>query len=528
MQNILLLGNPNTGKTTLFNQLTKSHEKVGNWNGVTNNYTIKKMKYANKEFNIVDLPGTYSLTPFTYEEKVTVDFLYKDNYKSLTLCVCEIDAIEKNLFLALQLLEYGQNIIIIINNKNKEKYHEINTQKLTEILGVKVFLIDFEDNVQIDNLKNEIVQNKNISNNFSPLYLNPFLKKYDNLKINNENFNSNYALIKALEQDEFFLKNNKSVPDKIEEICYLRHDFIKKLNCVKKKNKNAGWQKIDKIILNKFLAVPIFLLLMLGIFYLTFFSFGTFLSNILENLVVNVIGKSFISLLSKLTSENFIISFFKQGVFSAFAIIVKFLPQVLLLFFFLNLIEQSGYLSRVAFIFEDYLAVFGLSGKSVYTVLMGFGCTVPAVMTARTVAEQKTKIRTAILTPYMSCSAKIPIYAVLGGAFFGANNVFVILFLYLFGLVIGLFVSYLLNKTVLKSKNDDFVLEFTMLQKIKFKKLLQDIYLSTKEFFKRVFVLIICSNIIIWVISSFSFNLSYVGLLAGKGQTFFKKAFCKL
>ena len=525
MENILLLGNPNTGKTTLFNQLTKSHEKVGNWNGVTNNYIIKKMKYNDKELNVVDLPGSYSLTPLTYEEKVAVDFLYKDNYKSLTLCVCEIDGLSKNLFLALQLLEYGQNLMIVINNKNKQKYHQVDVSKLSSILGVSVFLVDFENNNQIDNLKKEIFEYKKEVSHFNFVYLNAYLKNFSNLKIHIDNFNQDYALTKLLEQDEFFLKETKSkVPDKIEEISYLRHNFIKSLDCIKQKEKKIGWKKIDNVILNKYLAIPIFLLIMLAIFYLTFFSFGVFLSDLLENLVLNVVRKSFISVLTKLTNEQLIISFFEQGIFSAFAIIVKFLPQVLLLFFFLNLIEQSGYLSRVAFIFEDYLAIFGLSGKSVYTVLMGFGCTVPAIMTSRTVANKKTQIRTAILTPYMSCSAKIPIYAVLGGAFFGANNVFVILFLYLFGLGVGFLVSYLLEKTILKSQRDNFVLEFTPLQIIKFKKLLQDIYLSTKEFFKRVFVLIICSNIIIWAMSSFSFNLSYVGSLAGQGRIFFQKS----
>lgn len=525
MENILLIGNPNTGKTTLFNQLTLSHEKVGNWNGVTNNFIVKKMKYENKEFNIVDLPGTYSLTPFTFEEKVTVDFLYKDNFKSLVLCICEIDSLKKNLFLALQLLEYGQNIMIVINNKNRQKYHQIDTEKLSVDLGVRVFLTDFENSAQINDLKKEIACYVKTAKKFATPYLEQYLNRYSHFKFKCENFNENYVLTKLLEQDEFFLKKSTvNPPDKIEEVCFLRHGFLHSLNAIKKKEKKTNWQKIDAVILNKYLSIPIFLLVMLAVFYFTFFSAGAFFSDLAEKFVTDVIGVPFISLVTKLTDAQFIISFFRQGVFGAFAIIVKFLPQVVILFFLLNLIEQSGYLSRIAFIFEDYLSKFGLSGKSVYTVLMGFGCTVPAIMTSRTVASEKTKIKTALLTPYMSCSAKIPIYAVLGGAFFGAKNVFVILFLYLLGLVVGLLVSYILEKTVLKSKRDDFILEFTNLQTVKIKKIFQNVYLSAKEFFKRIFVLIICSNILIWAMGSFSFSLAYVGEFAGQGSTFFSKS----
>lgn len=195
--------------------------------------------------------------------------------------------------------------------------------------------------------------------------------------------------------------------------------------------------------------------------------------------------------------------------------ILTFLPQVALLFFFLSLLEDSGYLSRVAFVFEDVLGKVGLSGKSVYTLLMGFGCSATAVLTARNMEDKNSKIKTGLLTPYMSCSAKFPIYAVLGGAFFGANNIFVIIGLYLLGVVIAVALSYVLEKTVLKSKEQSFILEFPPYRMMSFKRTFEMLWLNVKLFITRVGTLILAMNIVVWILSNFTFTLKFVG--AGEG-----------
>lgn len=503
--NILLVGNPNTGKTTLFNALTHSSEKVGNWNGVTNQYKVGSMG----EHNVVDLPGTYSLTPLTFEEKVTVDFLYHDHKKSLCVNVCEIDSLSKNFFLSLELLEYGAPMVMVINNKNHSKFTKVNTKKLEQKLGIKVFLVDFENKQQMHEFATFLQTHKPDFSAFEPHYLNEVLKPFA-LQSPNKLFSARYFLTKALEQDEYFLNQSSvKLPDKLEQICLTRHHFIASMGCHEKVATN-NTHKIDNILLGKWTALPIFFAIMLAIFYLTFFSLGRFLSDGLEKWVTQSVAKGFSSLLLSFTDNAFLLGFFEKGVFGGLAILLRFLPQVVLLFLFMHLVEQSGYLSRVAFLFDDILTRFGLSGRSVYTILMGFGCSASAIMTSRTVATKEAKIKTALLTPYMSCSAKIPVYAVLGGVLFGASNVFVVMFLYVFGLVVGFLLCLFFEKTFLKTTHSFSLLEFTPLAFDKAKTIVKNVFQSTKEFFARIFVLLLCTNIIVWFLSSFSFGLVFV------------------
>lgn len=526
--NILLIGNPNTGKTTLFNALTNKQERTGNWNGVTSNFIVGTLRHKDKKFNVVDLPGVYSLTPLSGEEKVTVDFLFKDKKKSLCVNVCEASAIEKNLFLTLEVLEYGSQTILVINNKNKKSQNAIDTKKLSQILKVPVFIVDFENKKEIESLKEFLANYKSTQQNFVPSYYTSIVSQHKNLFEIAKNFNEftpNFFVAKTLCGDEFFLKMaNIIAEDKLEQICLSRHVFIKNLDIISKKTqKNMFfYEKIDRFLLNKYFAIPVFFCVMLVIFYLTFFSVGKFLSDGLEFLATNYVANNIVTFLKSYIQTEFLISFFENAIFGGFLIVLKFLPQVCLLFFFLNLIEQSGYLSRVAFAFEDILSKFGLNGKSVYTILLGFGCTVPAIMTSSTNANKSSKIKTALLTPFMSCSAKIPVYVVLGGVFFGRFNIFVIMILYMLGLIVGFAMSYIYEKTILKTKSTNFVFELTNLCSVSFKKIFDSVAKSIWEFVKRIFVVVLCSNIVIWVLSNFSFSLNFVPV--SNSQNFFSKS----
>ena len=307
---------------------------------------------------------------------------------------------------------------------------------------------------------------------------------------------------------------NYEISDKyINKIAKIRYDYINVISksfIVRKKSTAYGESKLDKFFLNRFLALPMFLLIMGIIFYLTFFSIGAFLSAFLGDFIQNILGAKLIDLISSICNIPWVIGLFENGIVAGLGSILSFLPQVVLLFLFLSILEDSGYLARIAFSFEDIFKKVGLSGKSVYTLLMGFGCSATACLTARNMEDKNSKIKTAMLTPYMSCSAKLPIYAVLGGAFFGASNVFVVFFLYLLGVFVAIILSMILEKTVLKSKNQSFILEFPPYRIPKIKRIFNIISDNLKQFIIRIGSVIFSMNIIVWLLGSFSFCFAYV------------------
>ena len=330
-----------------------------------------------------------------------------------------------------------------------------------------------------------------------------------------------FETVKIIEKDEFFLKKmqknskfydifSKNSKIDFEVLAQERFDFIKKIYNFNDKKKAYGEEVLDKILLNKFLAIPIFCAFMMIVFYLTFFSVGAFFSDLLSVFIQDKLGPLIIGFFKSFCSVGWILGLIEFGIIGGVGSIITFLPQIVFLFLFLAIMEDTGYFSRIAFCFEDLLSKVGLSGKSVYTLLMGFGCSASAVLTARNMDNKNAKIKTAILTPYMSCSAKLPIYAVLGGAFFGAGNVFIIFLLYLLGIFVSLFVSIMLEKFGLKTQKSLFILEFPPYRIPNIVRLLKIIWLNMKIFLIRVTTVFISVNIIIWCLSSFSLNFSYV------------------
>ncbi len=515
MINVNLVGNANTGKTTLFNSLTGAHEHVGNWHGVTLEEKARRYTFKGQEINIVDLPGIYSMTSLSYEEKVAVDYILKDS-RRVVVNICDASNLQRNLYLTLGLLELGANVILAVNQIDKKPIYKIDYKKLENLLGIKVVPINARDKSTLEKL-NEVIISAEKSVNKKEL---PYIKKLNldksfvsgKVDVSLENF---YA-IKLLEKDESIAKKFKldlnSLPDKVEEVAKARYEYIDEIisSCITSAGKVYGRSKFDRIIMNRFLAFPIFLAFLALAFYLTFFSIGGWCSDGLSFLL----DKAFAPLLSWLSSlfgaESAIVSFFEVAIVGGLGSILGFLPQVALLFLFLSILEDSGYLSRIAFVFEDILGKVGLSGKSVYTLLMGFGCSTTAVLTARNMEDKNSKIKTGLLTPYMSCSAKFPIYAVLGGAFFGANNIFVIMGLYLLGVIVAIALSYILEKTFLKSKEQTFILEFPPYRAMSFNRVVSVLFDNVKLFLIRVGTLIISMNVIVWILGNFSFTFSYV------------------
>lgn len=492
MSEILLVGNPNSGKTTLFNSLTRSNEHVGNWHGVTVENKQKSFMLYGQKYDLVDTPGIYSLEPLSFEEEVAVKTILKHNGSIINLC--DQNNLQRNLYLTLCLIERGCNVVVCINEIDKKPIFKIDVKKLSDCLGVPVVQVNAEKKVGIDTLKNCLVQNAAKSDVKSKL---PYMHK-----------------LALLPEDDFKGK------------AQLRYKFIEQIikDCTVRTDAVYGKSKLDKLLLNKWLALPCFLALMCGIFYLTFFSFGAVLSDGLSALL-QIITTPILNGINSVFGQGAVFDLFSVAIFGGAQTVLSFLPQVVLLFFFLSVLEDSGYMSRIAFVFEDILGKIGLSGKSVYTLLMGFGCSTTAIMTSRNMDDKNAKIKTAILCPYMSCSAKIPIYTVIGGAFFGVNNIFCILGLYILGVVVALCISKLLDATVLKSKKQTFILEFPPYRMTSLKRVGKILWKNVKEFLIRVGSIMVAMNIIIWVLSSFSFKFAYV---AGDGGVSMLETFGKL
>ena len=474
MKNIVLVGNPNCGKSTFFNSFAKAKEHIGNWHGVTSICKEKQIERDGQILNVVDTPGVYSLSAFSFEEDETIKFL-REHREDKIINICDRDNIQKNLYLTLCLLEEGFDVSLLINRTKKKAKRHIDVNEISKHLGIKTCVVDASKSEEVKNIENEFFETIRV---LRPKY-----------------FDKNFALKSEIEKAK------------------IRYEYIDKILNLSSKKMSNSENNLDKILLNKFLALPIFLLLMLGVFYITFFALGDKVSDLL-NLVFQYFSHPVLNFFEKIVGKCWIYDLFDKAIFGGITTILSFLPQVVLLLLFLNVFEESGYISRVAFIFDDLLSKIGLSGKSVYTILMSFGCSTSAIMTSRIVDDKNAKIKAALICPYMSCSAKLPIYFVFGAAFFGRKNLFVIFLFYLLGLFVSLVLCSFLNKHFLKSTQQTFVLEFPEYRKVSLKKTLFFLYQNIKDFLEKIASILLCMNSVIFVLSSFSFSFEYVGVVS--------------
>ncbi len=511
MQNVVLIGNPNTGKTTLYNGLTKSNEHVGNWHGVTVDKVSKGVKHNGMQYNIVDLPGTYSLTPFSMEEKCTANYI-KNNVDDIYLCVCDSRNISRNLYLYLQMLEINKNCILIINEFKQNK----NIKKIKNNLKTQIYSQNLKNNKKLNNIFNEINNYK--KNKIKLNYLNNFpIEKIDNIfKKISDNYrfftmrflegDKEYKNLKISDSERVYLDSLQQYdyPQKITEC---RYAFIDK---ILGQENNFLFSRLDKVLLNKYLAIPIFFAIMFIIFYLTFSSFGALLSGAFEWLIFDVLGQWLAEWVCTNCPVLWVQSLFRDAIIGGVGSVLVFLPQVVLLFFFLNILEECGYLSRVAYIFEGMFARLGLSGKGIFTWLMGFGCTATAILTAKNLNNKNQKIKTILTTAYLPCSAKLPVFAVIIGAFLGGGNIGIIFLLYLSAIIVAVIMAYLFNKIV-PPQNQSFILEFPQYQNPINRQLFKLVGINSLNFIKRVGGYILGYSIVIWILQSFDWSLHYVG-----------------
>jgi ferrous iron transport protein B len=537
-----LVGNQNCGKTTLFNQLTGSNQHVGNFPGVTVDQKIGQMR-SKKECSVVDLPGIYSLRPYTNEEIVTRDFILNQKPDGI-INIVDATNIERNLYLTLQLLEMHIPMVLALNMMDEVRNNggSIDVEQMSEELGIPVIPISAAKDEGIEDLIQCIVhtaKHRKYPKVTDFCEQGPVHRCIHAVSHQVEDhaqkigISPRFAATKIVEKDQdivgkLFLSQNEleMMEHSIEEmendhkmdrnaaLADMRYTFIEKV-CSKtvirshESKEHLRSVKIDSLLTNKYLAIPMFLGIMLLVFYLTFGVFGAILSNWLTAGIDAVTGVADQGL-TAYGINPVVHSLVIHGVFAGVGSVLSFLPIIVVLFFFLSILEDSGYMARVAFVMDRLLRKIGLSGRSFVPMLIGFGCSVPAVMSSRTLASERDRKMTIMLIPFISCSAKIPIYAIFTAAFFPKYAAFVMMALYVGGIVVGILMAILFKNTVFKGKSMPFVMELPNYRLPSFKSVVLLMWDKAKDFLQRAFTVIFVATIIIWFLQNFDTRFNVV------------------
>ena len=544
---LALAGNQNCGKTTLFNQLTGSNQHVGNFPGVTVDRTDGTI-IGYKDVTITDLPGIYSLSPYSSEEIVTRDFILREKPDGL-INIVDASNIERNLLLTTQLIELDVPMVIALNMMDEvtQSGGTIDINGLESALGVPVVPISALKNQGIDELVEHVINVAKFSEHPGRL---DFCEEGDSKEgavhrcihalvhivedhAKDADIPVRFAASKLAAGDSLILKELnldndeistcKSIVEQMEKesgldhesaIADMRFTFIEKLcdEFVFKPQETAAYRlsaKVDRFLTGKYTAILSFLLIMSLIFYLTFGPFGTFLSNIMEFVILHI-TRFADGVLTSYGLNPVVHSLIIDGIFSGVGSVLGFLPVIVVLFFFLSILEDSGYMARVAFVMDKILRKIGLSGRSFVPMLIGFGCSVPAIMSTRTLPSERDRKMTIFLIPFMSCSAKLPIYAMFTAAFFKSHQVLVMLGLYLTGIVVGIIFAFFMKIFVFKSETVPFVMELPNYRMPGLKNVYRLIYYKAKGFMTKAFTIIFWAAIVIWFLQTFDTKLNLV------------------
>ena len=529
---IAIIGNPNSGKTTLFNRLTGSNQHVGNWPGVTVDRKTGHITYHRQTVDVVDLPGIYSLSPFTQEEIIAREYVLSDEPDGI-LNIVDATNIERNLYLTMQLIALGLPMVIALNfiDDCRAQGIEIDCEKLSDTLGVRVVPISARKGENMDELI-RIVTGDMKRPTRQPAYLHGVgaaisrvARVLEKTPLRHENLPF-YAL-KLLEGDSHVLQAVKlppSVKEAVETtaaalsshgsednemiLADAMYDFIEEAvrRAVKRPEKPVLTltERLDRVIINKWMALPIFAFLMVLMFWSTFGPIGSLFADLFETLIQGILVPMAQNGLRTVGASDWLVGLICEGVMGGVGGVISFLPQIIILFFFLSLLEDTGYLARIAFIMDTLLRRIGLSGKSFVPMLMGFGCTTPAVMAARTMENEKDRRMTIMLTPFMSCGAKLPVYALFAGAIFPQCASFVIISLYVLGILVGIFAGWLLKKTIFRGVSSGFVLELPPYRLPTTRGTLQNMWEKAKDFLTKAGTVIFVMSIAIWLLQHFT------------------------
>ena len=551
-----LAGNQNSGKTTLFNALTGSNQHVGNFPGVTVDQKIGEIR-GTKNCRVVDLPGIYSLRPYTQEEIVSRDFIINEHPDGI-INIVDATNIERNLYLTLQLLELRIPTVVALNMMDEVTANggTVDIAKITEILGVPVIPISAIKGSGISELTAkaiETAENKvlpkvtDFCDDESQVHrcihavIHLVSDHADRLGIS-----ARFCTAKLIEGDsgmEEQLKLDENEREMLEHIIVqmenetgldrnaaladMRYQFIENAvaaSVIKphESREHARSEKMDRVLTGKYTAIPVFIAIMGLIFYLTFGLIGTALQDLLASgidLLAGAVDKG----LSAYGINPVVHSLVVDGIFAGVGSVLSFLPVIVVMFFFLSILEDTGYMARIAFFMDKPLRKIGLSGKSFVPLLIGFGCSVPAIMATRTSASERDRKMTILLTPYMSCSAKIPIYSVFVAAFFARGSALAMIIIYFTGILTGIIVASILRRTAFKGEPVPFVMELPNYRMPSLRSTGLLLWEKAKDFLQRAFTIIFIATVVIWFLRSFDTRLNFItdstkSLLAGLGQ----------
>ena len=537
-----LVGNQNCGKTTLFNQLTGSNQHVGNFPGVTVDRKDGVIK-GYKNTLITDLPGIYSMSPYSSEEIVTRNFLLKEKPKAI-INIVDATNIERNLYLTMQLLELNMPMVVALNMMDEMSGNggTVLINELEAHLGVPVVPISAAKGEGIDELVSHVLhvayyqEKPQFLQHFDNQALDRCINAIEHLiedHAKNARIPLRFAASKLAENDSLLLEqldlsqNEKEIlehirkqleeessldcsaaiaSDRFHSIINICRQTVKKPHESKERLRS---QKIDQFLTGKYTGIPAFIGIMGIVFFLTFNVIGSFLQDILEN-GVSIVTNYVDTLLTQAQINVALHSLIIDGIFNGVGTVLSFLPIIVTLFFFLSILEDSGYMARVAFIMDKLLRKIGLSGRSIVPMLIGFGCTVPGVMASRTLSSRRDRQMTIILTPFMSCSAKLPIYAFFTSVFFPGKGALVMIFLYVFGILTGIIFALILKGSLFKGEPVPFVMELPNYRMPGAKNVCQLLWEKAKDFLQRAFTVIFVATIVIWFLQTFDLRFNIV------------------
>ena len=538
-----LVGNQNCGKTTLFNVLTGSNQHIGNFPGVTVDRKDGVIK-GYPDTLITDLPGIYSMSPYTSEEIVTREFLLMDKPKGI-INILDATNIERNLYLSMQLMELGIPMVIALNMMDEVRVNggSVRINAIEELLGVPVIPISAAKGEGIEELVSHAIH---VAKYQEKPQISDFCSKDSAVHrcihgimslisdhADKAGYPERFAASKVVEGDSLVLKhleleqNEKEMiehiivqmeeecgMDRASAIADMRFAYIEDVckNTVVKPRESKGRirsQKIDKLLTGKYTGIPMFIAIMGLVFYLTFNVIGAALSNVLD-ILITFVTNGVDNLLTAMNVNSVLHALIIDGIFNGVGSVLSFLPIIVTLFFFLSILEDSGYMARVAFIMDKLLRKLGLSGRSIVPMLIGFGCSVPGVMASRTLSSERDRRMTVLLTPFMSCSAKVPIYAFFSAAFFPHYAALVMIGMYFIGIIVGIIMAFIFKKTLFKGEPVPFVMELPNYRMPGAKNVVHLLWEKAKDFLQKAFSIIFIATILIWFMQNFDIRLNVV------------------
>lgn len=539
-----LLGNPNCGKTMLFNALTGSNQYVGNWPGVTVDQKIGSVSLNQRPVGeLVDLPGIYSLSSYSIEERVSRDFILNED-PDLIINILDGTNMERNLYLTIQALEIGKPVLVAINmmDEVRKRGDRIDCLRLSNLLGVPVIPISAKHGENIDLVLQEACRlSKEKPIPPKVLYdqaTYSAISKIQQILAEEENHHKipfRFYATKLLEDDTACIETLELSADQCRRIDRIIEEYehaseygdrqtmlsdaryrlieqIVEKSVVKKRKPGAITlsDRIDRIVTNRYLSYPIFFCVLFLMFLITFQTLGAVLQGWLQDLFDFVITPGVESFLTAVSAPEWTHGLLVDGMISGVGAVVSFVPLIVLLFFCLSLMEDSGYMARTAFIMDKIFSKFGLSGRSFIPMIMGFGCSVPAVMAARTMENEKDRRLTIMLTPFMSCGAKLPVYALFATAFFPDIQGYVIFAMYLIGMAVAVLAGLILSKTVFRGETTPFIMELPPYRLPSLKSSLKLTWEKARDFLTRAGTLIFAMNILLWFLQAFNFQFQLV------------------